>query len=70
MCLALHESPVDRRHVVTFRQRQHAREGAAVAARHVLGAEDGAVVLLQLPDARLEFVGRVVVVKRDDIGEV
>ena len=43
-------------------------EGAAGAARHVFGAEDGAVILLEPLDVLLEVFGPAVVVEGDDVG--
>src|ERR1700761_7999421 len=41
--LAVYEAPVDGGDVVALRDGQHGVEGGTGAARHVLGAEDGAV---------------------------
>lgn len=67
---SLNQAPVDRRDLVAFGNGQAALERAAVAARHVFGAENRAVVNLQLLDAPLETFRGVVVVERDDVGEV
>src|SRR6266849_2630551 len=62
-----HETPVDSGDVIAFGDRKRALEGAAVAAGHVLGAEDGAAVLLEREHPLFEFGGWVVAVEGDDI---
>jgi hypothetical protein len=66
--LAGDESPVDGRDVVLLGDRQVVVEGAAGAAGHVLGAEDGAAERLELLDARFELFGPAVVVEADNVG--
>src|SRR5215203_3250737 len=63
--LALHQAPVDGANAVLLEDGQRAAERAAVAARHVLRADDRPLVALQLPDPRLELRWRVVAVERD-----
>ncbi len=65
--LALDQAPVDRADVVLLQDRERTLERAAVAARHVLRADERPLVDLQLPDARLELGRRVVAVKGDDV---
>src|ERR1044071_2173134 len=67
---ALHEAPVDHPDVVRLADRQPAEEEAAVAARHVLGADHRAVVALEPVDALLKLRRGVVVVEGDDVGEL
>ncbi len=68
MGLAGDEAPVDGGDVVVFGDGEDGVEGAAVAAGHVLGAEEGAVVGEERLDLGFEAFGPIVVVEGDDVG--
>ena len=62
------QAPVDRSDTMFLRNRQRVVEGAARAARHVFGADEWPVILLQPFDALLEILRPAVVVEGDDVG--
>src|SRR5947209_58254 len=65
--LSRNQAPVDGAYVVFFRDGQDALERAVVTARHVLGANERATVLLERLHPLFEFGRRVIAVERRHI---
>ncbi len=66
--LSRHETPVNRADVVLLGEGKNRVEGAAIAARHVLRADDGTMQRLKRSHPGFEAFGPVVVVEGDDVG--
>src|SRR5205807_7867228 len=70
VCSSDLEAPVVRRHVLLFEVAEDRVEPAAARAGHVLGAKDRAVVALEVLDALLDPIERVVTVEADHVALV